>query len=77
MRTIQMTLDEELVQAVDQVAHSLKTTRSAFTRQALRDALNRHQVTQMEKQHRQGYEKHPVEGSEFSIWEDEQQWGEE
>lgn len=36
MRTIQMTLDDELVEAVDQVVKKLKTTRSAFTRMALR-----------------------------------------
>jgi len=35
MRTIQMTLDDELVESVDKVVKELKTTRSAFTRSAL------------------------------------------
>ena len=39
MQTVQMTLDEKLVHKVDQVTRELKTTRSAFTRQALNDAL--------------------------------------
>ena len=39
MKTIQMTLDEDLVKAVDRVSKELNTTRSAFTRKALREAL--------------------------------------
>ena len=37
MRTVQMTLDEELLASVDKAAKKLKTTRSAFTRKALRE----------------------------------------
>ena len=40
MKTIQMTLDDDLVDAVDKMVKKLKMTRSAFTRQALRNALN-------------------------------------
>ena len=36
MRTVQMTLDETLVQEIDQVVKELGTTRSAFAREALR-----------------------------------------
>jgi metal-responsive CopG/Arc/MetJ family transcriptional regulator len=32
MRTIQMTLDDDLVDSVDHIVKELKTTRSAFTR---------------------------------------------
>lgn len=39
MRTIQMTLDDDLVDSVDQVVREQHTSRSAFTRDALRDAL--------------------------------------
>ena len=39
MRTVQMTLDDELVDEVDKVVKKLKTTRSAFARQALRAAI--------------------------------------
>jgi metal-responsive CopG/Arc/MetJ family transcriptional regulator len=39
MRKIQMTLDDELVAVVDSVVKQLKTTRSAFTRKALKDAI--------------------------------------
>jgi len=72
-----MTLDDDLVEKVDRVSKQLHTTRSAFTRKALREALSRHHLEQMERKHRQGYERHPVADGEFSIWETEQAWGDE
>jgi len=77
MRTIQMTLDDTLVDAVDRVAKELHTTRSAFTRKALQDALVRYKLEQQEIKHRRGYEKDPVSPDEFSVWEAEQAWGDE
>ena len=74
MRTIQMTLDDELVDAVDKIVKKLKTTRSAFARQALRSALSQTNIKQMEAKHKKGYEKQPVSNSEFNIWESEQEW---
>ena len=75
MRTVQMTLDEDLVRAVDRVSKRLKTSRSAFTRDALREALARYSVARREEQHRKGYERHPVAKDEFDAWEAEQEWG--
>ena len=75
MKTVQMTLDENLVRSVDRVVKKMHTTRSAFTRDALRDALERLNVVRLEQQHRKGYEIHPVNKAEFSVWEDEQKWG--
>lgn len=75
MRTIQMTLDDVLVKDVDKIAEQLHTSRSAFTRNALRDAVERFKIRQLEDKHREGYEKHPAQQAEFAIWEDEQEWG--
>lgn len=75
MKTVQMTLEPSLVDAVDRAARSLGTTRSAFTRDALRAALMRLEEQDLERRHRTGYEQHPVEPGEFSDWEDEQAWG--
>ena len=77
MRTIQMTLDDDLVKAVDRVSKQLGTSRSAFTRKALREALERHNIEQLERRHRRGYEQQPIAADEFSVWEDEQAWGDE
>lgn len=54
MKTVQMTLEESLVQEVDHAA--------------IEDLQER----ELERQHRAGYERKPVQPSEFSDWEDEQ-----
>ena len=77
MRTIQMTLDDGLVETVDKIVNDLKTSRSAFTRDALRDAVNRFEIRRLEQKHRQGYALHPVNKEEFSAWEKEQDWGDQ
>ena len=77
MRTIQMTLDEDLVEEVDRVTKQLCTSRSAFTRKALREALDRYSLVQLERKHCQGYKRNPVSAEEFSVWETEQSWGDE
>jgi metal-responsive CopG/Arc/MetJ family transcriptional regulator len=77
MRTIQMTLEDDLVDDVDLVSKKLNINRSAFTRKALREALSRYKIEEMERAHSQGYKQHPVKAEEFSVWEDEQAWGDE
>lgn len=75
MKTVQMTLDDDLVGAVDKVARQMGTTRSAFTRDALRRALASLHVRELERKHREGYERKPVKTDEFGVWEGEQVWG--
>jgi metal-responsive CopG/Arc/MetJ family transcriptional regulator len=77
MRTIQMTLDDELVKNVDAISKELNTSRSAFTRHALQEAVKQHNIERLELRHRQGYAVHPVNKEEFSVWEKEQDWGDE
>jgi hypothetical protein len=55
----------------------LQTTRSSFTRDALRKALKEMNVKKLEEKHRIGYAKKPVGADEFSGWETEQKWGDE
>ena len=69
-----MTLDDELVRQVDEVVERLGTTRSAFTRSALRRALEAIRIEALEEQHRSGYERYPVTGGELEDWESEQVW---
>lgn len=69
MRTIQVTLDDDLVATVDQIVKKLKTTRSAFARKALRNAIQQVNVSQLEKKHKKGYGQHPADKTEFSVWE--------
>ncbi len=69
MKTVQMTLDESLVKAVDSAAKKLRTTRSAFAREALRSALREVRMRELESKHREGYGRKPVKRGEFSDWE--------
>ena len=69
MRTVQMTLDEHLVQTVDKVVKNLHTTRSAFTREALQHAIARIKMQRLEEKHRQGYLRKPATAEEFGVWE--------
>jgi len=69
-----MTLDPELVAAVDKAVRRLGTSRSAFAREALRAALRRLQERSQEEKHREGYRRRPVKRGEFSDWEKEQAW---
>jgi len=77
MKTVQMTLDEDLVKEVDRVSKKLHTTRSAFTRDALRAAIEKHKINLLEEKHRQGYIKYPLTREETQVWENEEVWGDE
>jgi metal-responsive CopG/Arc/MetJ family transcriptional regulator len=74
VRTVPMTLDADLVAAVDRAARRLGMSRSAFARDALRAALRRLQERSRELKHREGYRRRPVKRGEFSAWEAEQVW---
>ncbi len=74
MKVIQMTLDEDLVEATDKTARKLKMTRSGFTRLALRAAIKEYRKRSLVEKHRKGYEAKPVSKGEFDQWESEQAW---
>ncbi len=67
MRTVQMTLDEDLVRTVDRVVKDLRTTRSAFARDALQHEIKRIRTAKLEDKHRQGYLRKPAEAGEFDV----------
>ena len=71
---MQMTLDEHLVDQVDRAARKLRKSRSAFARDALRDALSRLSTLEKERRHRRGYDTSPVTPGEFDDWTREQVW---
>lgn len=75
MKTVQITLDPELVDEVDRAVEKLGTSRSGFTRDALRRSLARLEREDLERRQREGYARQPVEAGELDVWEDEQAWG--
>jgi metal-responsive CopG/Arc/MetJ family transcriptional regulator len=75
MKTIQMTIDEKLLKAVDKLSRARKTTRSALIRAALEAELRRERMRAEEKRHTEGYVRQPPRRGEFDAWLDEQDWG--
>ena len=74
MKTIQMTIDEDLLKNVDKARNKLHTSRSEFIRRAMHKYLNDLNTRDLEKIHREGYKKYPVKKDEFDFWENEQAW---
>lgn len=75
MKTIQMTIDDRLLKAVDRLSRARKTTRSAFIRAALEAEIRREQARDKEARHIEGYTRHPVARGEFDVWLAEQDCG--
>jgi len=76
MRTVQLTLDDDLVKQVDRRVAKLKTSRSAFAREALRQAIRKLETEEQERKWLEGYRKKPVRKGEFDVWHSEQVWPE-
>jgi Arc/MetJ family transcription regulator len=74
MKTIQITIDDDLLQKVDRVTRSQKIARSQFIRKALEDALRQLAIQSLEQKQAQGYQRSPVTPGEFDVWESEQVW---
>jgi len=77
MKTIQMTIDETLLEQVDRTVQTLETTRSAFIRMALEQALRQYHVRRLEERDEAGYTAVPASADETQIWQSEQEWGDE
>lgn len=74
MKTIELSIDDELLSRVNHTIAQQKTTLAAFVRESFIHYLNRLKIRELEKQHREGYKKYPVEAGEFDVWENEQVW---
>jgi metal-responsive CopG/Arc/MetJ family transcriptional regulator len=75
MKTIQMTINDRLLQLVDKMCRARKTTRSAFIRDALEAEIRRERIREDEARHAEGYARKPVAPGEFDVWVNEQDWG--
>jgi len=76
MKTIQMTIDEQLLEQVDSAVNELQINRSAFIRNALQLALKELHIHKLEAQQARGYRRQPDTTTELAEWEPEQVWGE-
>lgn len=75
MKTIQITIEDTLLTDVDTTIKKLRSNRSAFIRESLKESLAKMRTQEREEQYRRGYEKYPVKKGEFDVWKDKQCWG--
>ena len=76
METIQVVLEEDLLQAADRAARRLKVNRSALFREALRSHLAGLARREREGADRAGYARQPDRGGADAVWEKVAAWPE-
>lgn len=74
MTTIQVVLEDSLLQATDRAVRRLKVNRSALIRDALREHLRRLAIAEKESRDREGYVRHPIGKDEFDVWDKVTAW---
>jgi metal-responsive CopG/Arc/MetJ family transcriptional regulator len=77
MKTVQIVLEKELLQATDQAARRTKQNRSALVREALRQHLRRLEILELEEREREGYRRIPEDRTEDEMWASAAVWPEE
>lgn len=77
MKTIQMTIDEGLLERIDGLVEELDMTRSAYIRELLEKALEAHYWRELERLDEEGYRQFPPDDEEVEIWLSVQDWGDE
>lgn len=77
LKTIQMTIDEAMLEQVDCLVAELETTRSAFIREVLDSALKSYRLRELRRRDEEGYRLIPSRDEEVEEWEAVIDWGDE
>jgi metal-responsive CopG/Arc/MetJ family transcriptional regulator len=75
LKTVQITVPEQLLVRIDEAAARLKTNRSSLARQAFEETLFHLRLAQMEQQDAEAYARQPQDPAELADWESVQDWG--
>ena len=70
MKVIQVPMDERLLEELDEAAATDGRARAALVRDAVEHLLRRRRLEELEREHREGYIRHPVEPGELDLSED-------
>lgn len=76
MKVIQVSIEEELLAALDRRLTEVGGARSAFVRDAVARELRRQITEEKDRRYREGYEKFPIEPGEFDLEADDENWPE-
>ena len=77
MATIQIVLDNELLEAADKAAKTGNINRSSLIRQALQAHLKRLHILELEERDRRGYLAQPQREDEYMPWVEAAVWPED
>lgn len=74
MKNVQISFDENLLNAVDHFAASSRLSRSAIIRQALKNWLRQKKIKEFEEQWIRSLEMNPDDSKNREAWIQAQQW---
>ena len=74
MKNVQISFDENLLDAVDRFAASEKVSRSAVIREALSAWLREREIREFEDQWISSIERNPDESEDAEAWAQAQKW---
>ncbi len=74
MKNVQISFDENLLNAVDHFAESSRLSRSAIIRQAVKNWLRQKKIKEFEDQWIKGLEMNPDDSKNTEAWIKAQQW---
>ena len=75
MKTISLTVDDEMYHSLEALTTALHATKSAVMRHAVQLLWQQQMVGLLEEQHRQGYVRHPAGADEFEMDDACRAWG--
>lgn len=75
MKTVSITVDEQLLEQIDTIARDRRQKRSEILCEAARQWLKHQRIKTLVKQDRKGYRKQPVQPDEFGPLLQAQKWG--
>jgi metal-responsive CopG/Arc/MetJ family transcriptional regulator len=75
MKNVQITMEEDLLATVDRVASSIRQSRSAVVREALKRWLKDQEVRQFEEDWIASLKSRPQDESEVEAWAEAEDWG--
>ncbi len=76
VKSIQISIDEQLLKEIDRQAETRARGRSAFIRRAVAEALRRRRDSEIDAAYRRGYGTDPQAVEEIGPWLGEQSWPE-
>ena len=74
MKNVQISFDENLLDAVDRFAASEKVSRSAVIREALSAWLREREIREFEEQWISSVKRNPDDSEDAEAWVQEQKW---